>query len=85
MADEQSLTSPFVFEGVASFDSENGGASRFTYGIPASAEDEKHQFGVTLVSEDERVWDGLSKEEAHPFVRLLEGKRVRITVEILDA
>ncbi len=63
----------FVLEGVAKFEREDGGMARI-----AEISDEKSALFVRIQSWHE------DKVPSHPEADKLEGKRVRVTIEIVD-
>lgn len=62
-----------VLEGVVKLDSEDGGMSLVDYDF---AQDDFAPFFVRLHS-----WDEAQK---HSTIRMMEGKKVRVTVEIIE-
>lgn len=66
------------FEGIATFESEDGGAAQLA-SFPSSLDE---SVCLNLISWDENAWD--DEAISHSTVKALKGKKVRITIEILD-
>lgn len=62
-------------------ETEDGGASKIIL-IGADIEDEG--MFIELKSWDERIWEGKDTPEIHKDFKSLVGKKVRVTIEIIE-
>jgi hypothetical protein len=74
--------------GRVEFCREDGGAAliaRVGDHVPEGEDEGDHVF-VQIQSYDERAWSDSKRvqTQAHPEARLLEGRHVRVTIEVLD-
>lgn len=75
-----------VREGVLEFDYDDGGAYAaailYPEPIPGVDPDRNDRVRIVIAAYDERAWRDPSA--AHASVRRLSGRRVRVTLEVLD-
>ncbi len=71
----------FQTEGMVDISTEDGGCAMIAENLPIDTENSDEDNGMFVKIQS---WDERDEDEAHLDMKKLDGKRVRITIEVLD-